>query len=101
MAFRLGKAGPLVIVGIAIYIVVNVAQTRAAASLCDRYSVGTPIKDVENLEGTFFLTPMGHYDPNIPAAQKVIFCAATTMCDVSCSLQIENGVVKKSEHHSL
>lgn len=101
MAFRIGKAGPLVLVAIAAYVAVNVLQTRAAASLCARYSVGTPLKNVNDLEGTFFLTPMGHYDPNNPASQNVIFCAATTMCDVSCSLEIENGVVKKSEHHSL
>ena len=101
MGFRLGKTGPLVLAGITIYIAVHFAQTRAAATLCERYSAGTPINDIENLEGTFFLKPMGHYDPQNPAAQQVIFCVPSTMCDVSCSLEIENGVVTKSDHHSL
>ncbi len=101
MAFRMGKAGPLVLAGIAIYIAVVVAQSRAAASLCDRYSVGTRIADVENLEGTFLLRRMGSIYPIIPGAQNVIFCAPLTMCDVSCSLEIENGLVTKSEHRRM
>jgi len=81
MAFRLGKAEPLVIVGIVVYVAVNAAQTRAATRLCDHYSVGTQVKDVENLEGTFFLTPMGHLNPNVSTPQNAIFCAPITMCD--------------------
>ncbi len=101
MAFRLGKAGPLVIAGIAIYVAIQMVQSRAAASLCDRYTVGARIDNVENLEGTFFLTPMGHFDPEIAAPQTVIFCAAATVCDTSCRLEIENGRVTKSEYSSL
>ncbi len=100
MAFRMGKAGPIVLAGIAIYVLTMVAQGRAAASLCDRYSVGTRIEDVENLDGTFFLTRMGPLpDPDNPAAQSVIFCANMTMCDTSCRLEIEDHVVK-SAHYS-
>lgn len=101
MAFRLGKAGPLVIAGIAIYVAVHVAQGRAAESLCDRYTVGARIENVENLEGTFLLTPMGHFDPDIETSQTIIFCAATTMCDKSCRLEIENGRVTESQYSSL
>ena len=101
MVFRMGKVGPLVIVGLSIYIAVHFAQTRAAVSLCERYSVGTRINDWKNLEGSFFLTPMGHYDPKLPRVQNLIFCASATMCDVSCSLEIENGLVTKSEHNTL
>lgn len=98
MAFRFGRAGPLVLAGIAIYILITVAQGRAAASLCDRYSAGTRIEDVENLDGTFFLTRMGTINPNIPAAQNVIFCASVTMCDTSCTLEIEDRVVKSARY---
>ena len=101
MAFRMGKAGPIVLAGIAIYISIVVAQGRAAANLCDRYSVGTRIEDVEILDGTFFLSPMGSFDPNNPAAQEVIFCAMMTMCDVSCSLEIEDQVVKSASYRAL
>ena len=101
MEFRIGKAGPIVIAGIAIYVMVMVAQSQAAASLCDRYSVGTRIEDVENLEGTFLLSRMGRINPDIRAPQNVIFCASMTMCDDSCSLEIEDGLVTKSEHRSM
>jgi hypothetical protein len=99
MAFRMGTAGPLVLAGIVIYIFTLVAQGRAAVSLCDRYSVGTQIEDVENLDGTFFLTRMGPLpDTNNPAVQSVIFCANMTMCDTSCSLEIEDKVVKSARY---
>jgi len=97
----MGKAVLIVFAGIAIYIMVMEAQSRAASSLCDRYSVGTRIEDVENLEGTFFLRRMGGINPDIRAPQSVIFCAAMTMCDDSCSLEIEDGLVTKSEHRSM
>jgi hypothetical protein len=100
MGLRISKADLVVIAGIAIYISVHVAQTRAAANLCNRYSVGTRIEDVESLEGTFFLTRMGHIDPNIMAVQSVIFCAGMTMCDTSCRLEIEDRVVKTAKYSS-
>ena len=102
MEFRMGKAGPLVAAGIAIYILVMVAQSRAAANLCDRYSVGTRIEDIENLDGTFFLTRMGPMpDPNNPAAQSVIFCASMTLCDTSCRFEIEDQVVKSARYSAM
>ena len=91
--------GLLVACGIAVYISVLMAQSRAAADLCSKYSIGTHIEDLAGLEGTFFLTRMGPIpEPNNPRAQKVIYCAALTMCDESCSLEIEDGVVKRAEH---
>lgn len=101
MEFRMGTAGPLVLAGLAIYISIMVAQGRAAANLCDRYSVGTRIEDLENLDGTFFLSPMGSFDPNSPAGREVIFCASLTMCDVSCRLEIEGHVVKSASYSAL
>lgn len=99
MEFRIGKAGPLVVIGIAIYVLVMVAQTRAAEDLCNRYSVGSMIGDIENLEGTFFLTCMGPLpDPNNPSAQSVMFCANMTMCDTSCRLEIEDDVVTNARY---
>lgn len=92
----------LVACGIAVYISVLMAQNRAAADLCSNYSIGTHIEDLEDLGGTFFLTRMGPIPkPNNPSAQKVIYCAALTMCDESCSLEIEDGVVIRAEHSTL
>lgn len=99
MEFRIGKAGPIVAIGIATYVLVMVAQTRAAENLCNKYSVGSVIGDIENLEGTFFLTRMASLpDPKNPAAQSVIFCASMTMCDTSCRLEIEDEVVTNSRY---
>ena len=101
MEFRMGKAGPLVAAGIAIYVLIMVAQSRAAANLCDRYSVGSRIEDIENLDGTFFLTRMGPVIRNNPAAQSVTFCASLTMCDVGCRLEIEDQVVTSARYSAI
>ena len=99
MKFRIGKAGPLVASGIAIYVLTLIAQSRAAESLCERYSVGSQIDDIESLEGTFFLSPMGPLpDPGNPSAQSIVFCANMTMCDTSCRLEIEDRIVTSATY---
>ena len=99
MACTSSKVVLLIAVGIAVYISVLIAQSRAAANLCERYPVGSHIEDLEGLEGTFFLTRMGPInDSNIPGRQKVIYCAALTMCDESCSLEVEDGLVKRAKY---
>lgn len=102
MAFRFGKTGPLIIIGIAVYVLAIQAQGRAAENLCKRYSAGSVIRDIENLEGTFLLTRMASLpDPNKPAIQSVIFCASMTMCDTSCRLEIEGEIVTNSRYSAL
>jgi hypothetical protein len=89
-----GKSGLILVCVIAVYISVLTAQSRAAANLCENHPVGSRIKDLENLEGTFALTQMGPTnDLSRPGAQEVIFFAALTMCDTSCSLEIEDSLV--------
>ena len=88
------QGGALVAAGIAIYIAVFVAQSRAAADLCEKHPVGSPIDNIEEIEGTFFLSPMGPVpDSDQPGAQTTIFCASTTMCDRSCRLTVKDGLV--------
>lgn len=97
MLGTIGKSGLILVCVIAVYISVLTAQSRAAANLCENHPVGSRIKNFENLEGTFALTQMGPIDdPGKPGAQKVIFCAALTMCDTSCSLEIEDGLVVRA-----
>ena len=94
MEFRMGKAGPIVLAGIAVYIFFFVAQGRAAAKLCENHPVGSPINNIEDIEGTFLLTRMGpDPGPDQQGAQVAIFCASTTMCDTSCRLTVEDGLV--------
>ena len=90
-----GKMGLLLVGGIVAYVLVLMAQTHAAANLCDSHAVGTTIEDLEKLDGTSFLTRMGPLDvPEDPGTQRVIFCAGLTMRDTSCSLEIKDRVVK-------
>lgn len=99
MARSIIKSGLLITCGVGVYVSVLVAQTRAAAKLCDSYPVGSGIEDLATLEGTFFLTQMGPTDdPDSPGTKRVIFCASLTMCDTSCSLEVENGLVKFARH---
>ena len=87
----------VIIIAVAIYIAVSISQSRAAANLCARYPVGTQIESLDSLNDTLFLTVMGPIsDPKRPSAQQFIFCASLTMCDTSCSLVIEDGLVKQS-----
>ena len=93
MEFRMGKAGPLVLAVIAIYIGALVAQNRAAANLCERHPVGSPIESLEAVE-SFFLNRMGPMpDADRPGAQIAIFCAGMTLCDTSCRLTVKDGLV--------
>lgn len=98
MARAIGKTGLVsVAVGIAVYVLILLAQGQAAANLCNNYPAGSRIDDLGKLEGTFLLTQMGPLeDPGKPGAQKIIFCASLTMCDTSCSLEIEDRVVKSA-----
>ena len=99
MVRGVGKVGLLLMVGgFAVYISILLAQSRAAVNLCDNYPVGSRVEDLENIEGTFLLARMGPLDdPNNPGTQKMIFCAPLTMCDTSCSIEIEDRVVKSAK----
>ena len=87
--------GLVLVGGVVVYVLILIAQTHAAANLCDSYAVGSTIENLENLDDTFLLTRMGPLDvPENPGTQRVIFCAGLTMCDTSCSLEIKDRVVK-------
>ena len=92
----------LIVIGIAAYIWMLNAQEQAAAELCDRYPVGSRIEDLSTLEGTSRLKQMGPVnDPNNPGKGSVIYCAGLTMCDTSCSIEIEENIVKSARFSNL
>jgi hypothetical protein len=87
----------LAVAGIAIYVSILIAQSRAAGDLCERYPAGSFIEDLENVDGSFLLSRMGPIrDRDNPDTTKLIFCAPLTMCDTSCSLEIQDRVVKRA-----
>ena len=102
MARVRGKLGLLLLGGVAAYIVVLTAQSRAAENLCESYTVGAKIDDAESMNGTWLLTLRGPIGgPQRPDTDIYIFCAALTMCDVSCRLEVTNSVVTDAAFRSL
>ena len=97
-----GKFGLLLLGGVVAYVAVLTAQSRAAASFCESYSVGTRIEDSQRFDGSFFLTLRGPIpDPQSSDTEIFIFCAAMTLCDVSCQLEVTNDVVTDASFRSL
>lgn len=94
--------GLLVVVVVASYAAWNTMQSQSARKLCGNYPAGTRIGDLHQLPDNFFISRMGPFPINgNPAGQKVILCEAMTMCDNSCSLEIEDGIVKSASFSSL
>ena len=92
----------LMLFGMGLYTFLLLAQGRAAADLCDNHPAGSRVENLEDLEGTFFLTRMGPIpNPKEPGTEKVIFCAGLTMCETSCRLEIENGRVTRARYSAL
>ncbi len=92
----------LMVIGIGFYIYSLLSQVRGAADLCDSYPVGSQIENLEKLESVYGLTLMGPIEvKDKPGVQEAIFCAALTMCDTFCSLEIQNGRVTQSNYSNL
>jgi hypothetical protein len=88
------RGGLLLAMGVVVYVVLLLAQERAAEEVCAAHPPGTQVTDARNLPKSLLLSPRGPLtDPRRPSVERVIYCAALTMCDTSCSLEIENGVV--------
>jgi hypothetical protein len=79
---------------VGLFIFIAFASHRAAANLCKNHPVGSPMTNIEDLEGTLFLTRMGPH-PNFdqPGVRDVMFCASLSMCDTSCSFKVRDGLV--------
>jgi len=76
------------------FIFIAFASHRAAANLCENHPVGSRMANIEELEGTFFLTRMGPFpDLDQPGAQDVMFCANISMCDTSCTFKVKDSRV--------
>ncbi len=94
--------GLLVALGIGYYIYAMNAETSDVEELCARYPVGTPADGfaatADGLSGDL-MGPMGPDDKS--GKLTYIYCSPMTMCDVSCSVDIEDGVVTRSDFHRL
>ena len=78
------------------------APGKAAADLCEKHPVGSPMNNIEDMDVSFFLSRMGPIpDPDQPRAQYAIFCAVSTMCDTSCRLTVKDGLVVEARFSAL
>jgi len=102
MKFFGGGLGLLFILGIGFYIWSIQVQTRDVAEFCSTYPEGSRAEDFFTVAERYSGNLMGEHkftDKDRP--QQFVYCAPLTMCDVSCNVEIENGVVTKSEYRRL
>ena len=86
--------GWLILGGIVAYVLAYRAEVSAAEKVCASISAGTPLEHPEEIPGTFWLTLRGPLRiPEQADTERFVFCAAMTMCDVSCELEVTNDIV--------
>ena len=94
--------GVLLVVGVAYYFYAMYAETRGVKKLCTTYAVGTSADDILEVArrgSGRLMGPVKEKDKD--ETYHFVYCSAMTMCDVACSVDVENGVVIKSEFRSL
>ena len=98
----IGIACGFLVLGLGFYVYSMQVQSRDVAEFCATYAEGTLAEkfftDAEQYSGQLM---GGDKIADKARPQQFIYCAPTTMCDVSCSLEIVNGVVTKSKFNSL
>lgn len=93
--------GVLVVLGVAYYFYAMYAETRDVKELCATYVEGTSADDLLKVAEGYSGKLMGPIeDKNKDNTFSFIYCSSMTMCDVSCDIEVESGVVTKSEFHS-
>lgn len=89
--------GLLVLAGIAYYFWSISSQTAGAEKLCAAHPPGTRLVSPATAADAFGVRFMGSQDATQwQKTGKLIFCATLTMCDVSCVLDVEDGVVTRA-----
>ena len=94
--------GVLILVGVSYYFYAMYAETRDVEKLCTTYPVGSSADDILEVARGYSGRLMGPVeDKDKDETYHFVYCSAMTMCDVACSVDVENGVVIKSEFRSL
>ena len=93
--------GLLILFGIGYYVYSMWRQSKEIEELCASYFVGAEAENMRNTSLEFGVQLMGPYEiEKQPGVQKFIFCAPLSMCDVSCALEVKDGVVTSSDYVS-
>lgn len=94
--------GVIILIGMGYYFYAWYAETRDVERLCATYPEGASadkILDVARSYSGRLMGPVENKDKN--GAYHFIYCSPITMCDVSCRIEVESGVVTESEFRSL
>jgi hypothetical protein len=94
--------GILIVLGVGYYVYSMHAQSRDVEELCSTYVKGTRADEILEVAQDYSGQLMGPIEStNKDDTYSFIYCAPVTMCDVSCSIEVEDGVVTKSDFRSL
>ncbi len=97
--------GALVIVvalGFGAYVYLMQAETKEVKAFCAELPEGTPAEQIFEAADRYSGQLMGGRKLiGGDKPQTFIYCSPMTMCDVSCSLEVQGGVITKSEFVSL
>ena len=84
------------------YIYLMRAETRDVKAFCAELPQGTPAEQIFTSADRYSGQLMGgRHLIGGDKPQTFIYCSPMTMCDVSCSLEVQGGVVTQSEFVSL
>ena len=94
--------GILMLLGIGAYLVVWQLEARGVREFCSRFPVGADASEIWTVADGLWGDLTGSRQPvDLGGKKTFIYCAPTTMCDVSCSLEVVDGVVTESDYRSL
>jgi hypothetical protein len=89
--------GSLIVIGVGFAIYSLSKQISDVAKVCALFAEGAAVGDLGGIEDRFSVQLMGPFEVSgKPGTQQVVFCAALTMCDTSCSVEFKNDKVTKS-----
>ena len=94
--------GILVVLGFGWYGYAWYAETRDVARLCSAYPKGAVADGLLELADDLSAKLMGPI-PNDKSGSgyKLTYCSPITMCDVSCSIEVRDGVVIASDYFAM
>jgi len=90
--------GLLLVFGIGFYVYSIFQQVNEVAEVCSVLSAGTPVGKMKELKTHYSLELRGPFElKDKPGTLVYIYCSDLTMCETSCSIEVKDGKVKKSE----
>ena len=94
--------GVMLVLGVSYFFYAMYAETRDVKRLCNTYAEGTRADGILEVAQDSSGRLMGPIeDKDKEDTFSLIYCAPSTMCDVSCDIEVEGGIVTKSEFRSL